>query len=177
MRFPRFFVTLIVLCAISSGQEPPPKQITSSVTIASPKEPGERLQLTIRVFQADAKTPAANQTLFIYHTDATGVYSKPTNSSSTPRLKGWARTDANGKIQVDTIKPRSYPSSANPAHVHVIFMDGDKRNGEDECWFEGDPFVTGEMKRKESAAGRFSRIVALKKNGSGVLFGEWNVVK
>lgn len=168
----------LVLSTASLGcmaqDQTPSGNISSQATIASSSEPGERLKLTVFVYDGEGK-PLANQTLFAYHTDATGVYSKPVDDSRNPRLKGWVKTDKDGKFVLDTIKPGSYPGGGNPAHVHVYFFDGESRKEADECWFEGDRYLTDDLKRREGGRGKFTRIVKLAKGADGAWRGQWHL--
>ncbi|MEX2088444.1 MAG: hypothetical protein WEB62_01690, partial [Bacteroidota bacterium] len=55
------------------------------------------------------KTPAAGVLLYVYQTDATGAYNNDDGSWQRPRINGWFRTDKNGRYEIRTIKPGSYP--------------------------------------------------------------------
>ena len=103
------------------------------------------------------------------------MYSKPVDDSRNPRLKGWVKTDAQGRFELDTIKPGSYPGGGNPAHIHVVIKDKGRDAGHNECWFEGDRYLSDGRKQREQAAGKFSRIVRLTKGADGVWRGEWNL--
>jgi protocatechuate 3,4-dioxygenase beta subunit len=35
------------------------------------------------------------------------------------RLFGYLRTDENGKFEFSTVKPKGYPNSTLPAHIHI----------------------------------------------------------
>ncbi|HUR36723.1 MAG TPA: hypothetical protein VM009_02825 [Terriglobales bacterium] len=136
------------------AQEAPRQVIASRVTIAPASEPGDRLKLTATLYDRDGK-PLPNHVLFAYHTDIDGIYAKPVNDSRKPRLRAWVKTDAQGRFELDTIKPGSYPEGGNPAHIHVVFMENGREAGADECWFEGDRFLSENHKQREAAAGGF----------------------
>lgn len=95
------------------------KNAPSKITIASKAEPGERLIVSGVVFGADRKTPLANASVYIYHTDANGRYTPgATDDNRNPRLRGYLRTDAQGRYEYSTIKPAPYPGNGPPAHIH-----------------------------------------------------------
>ena len=96
----------------------------NKAVIAAKDEPGERLVLKGTLYGADGSTPLPNVSIYAYQTDATGVYSRPVDDSRNPRLKAWARTDAQGRFEFDTIKTGSYPGGGNPAHIHVVMFQG-----------------------------------------------------
>lgn len=175
MRLRLLLVPVFLLLAGLSAQDRPPQNLTNKAVIATPAEPGERLILKGVLYAADGSTPLSNVSVYAYQTDATGMYSRPVDDSRNPRLKAWAKTDARGRFEVDTIKPGSYPGGGNPAHIHVVLFEGERQVGVDECWFEGDRYLTGGMKQREEAAGKFSRILRVSKDANGVWRGEWNL--
>ena len=131
-------------------------------------EPGEPLEISGTIYQADGKTPAKEIVLFIYHTDATGYYNKDDNASN-PRLRGWMRTEADGRYQFRTIKPAPYPRRTIPAHIHAhLYGAGYSEHWIDDYWFQGDAFITDktiEDARKQEST---PAIVELKREADGV---------
>jgi protocatechuate 3,4-dioxygenase beta subunit len=143
---------------------------SSIVTLASADEPGQHLIITGTVYKSDGKTPLAGAVMYAYQTDAGGVYSRGTNSSRNPRLKGWLKTRADGRYEIRTIKPGSYPGSRNPAHIHAsIIAPSGKEQWIDEFLFDGDPFLKKEDYEKFANKGRFSSILKVQKGKGGVL--------
>ena len=102
---------------VSAGSSNPCARATSVATLSDPKEPGEPLLVTGRVFAADGTTPAAGVVLFVYHTDAKGHYNRWPGSA--PRLKGWMKTGPDGRYEYRTIRPGAYPGGRTAAHVHT----------------------------------------------------------
>jgi protocatechuate 3,4-dioxygenase, beta subunit len=49
-----------------------------------------------------------------------------------PRLRGWAKTDNNGRFEFSTIKPPPYPNRYVRAHIHVHV----RAAGYPRQWFE-----------------------------------------
>lgn len=157
---------------ISSYREPRSEasDTSSSVTLVSADEPGQRLIITGTIYKSDGKTPLAGAVMYLYQTDASGVYSRGTNSSRNPRLKGWLKTGADGRYEIRTIKPGSYPGSRNPAHIHAtITPPGGKEHWIDEFLFDGDPFLKKEDYQKFAGKGTFSSIMKVDKGNEGVL--------
>jgi protocatechuate 3,4-dioxygenase beta subunit len=73
-------------------------------------------------------TAAAGAIVFAYHTDRGGLYDDPSKGPHSWRLRGWARTDREGRFTFETIRPGSYPNSNNPPHVHfTAFLPNGER--------------------------------------------------
>ena len=125
-------LTLIALVLAST--------LTSTVRIAPPTEPGERLVLTGTMFRADGRTPVANMVLIAYHTNVKGVYPDRMTSGNRGSLQGRLRTDAKGRYRIETIRPGGYPDSEAPAHIHLsVQPEGKKGIYLDEVIFDDDP--------------------------------------
>lgn len=149
-----FIVMSSVLC---SGQTPrvADPDAPSKITVASKEEPGERLIVSGTVFGDDGVTPLRGVSIYVYHTDIKGHYSEGTTRSDNPRLRGWMRTDREGKYEFDTIKPGPYPASRVPAHIHYVVSAQGYREKIFEIVFEGDQFIDDKIrsdaKKEESA--------------------------
>ena len=74
--------------------------LTSTVRIAPPTEPGERLVLTGTMYRADGRTPAANVVLLAYHTNVKGIYPRGLTGGQRGTLQGRLRTDAQGRYRI-----------------------------------------------------------------------------
>ena len=102
------------------------------LTLAPAGESGERLVVSGRVV-GRAGEPIAGARLHVYHTDATGQYTRE-RAMDEPhaRLSGWVTSDAAGRFELRTIRPGGYPRAIRlgdrdrhiPAHIH---MDVDAR--------------------------------------------------
>ncbi len=95
-----------------------PKVLTWNTVITAKDEPGRPLLVSGRIYGPDGKTPLEGVTLYVYHTDNTGLYPGD-GINPAPRLRGWMKTDREGRYEFRTIKPASYPNSSNPEHVHT----------------------------------------------------------
>ena len=156
---------------------PAGEKIDWQITMGNEKEPGERMEIDGTVFMKDGKTPAKNIVLYMYHTNANGAYA-PANTQTTGRihghLRGWVKTNEQGKFELHSIRPVSYPQSNIPAHIHILIKEpGKTLYYIDEVWFEDDPFVTRSLKEKSEKRGG-DMIIHLEKK-DGVWHGKLNI--
>jgi protocatechuate 3,4-dioxygenase, beta subunit len=122
-----------------------PPNITSSVTIAPATERGERMVLSGRVLKAD-RTPAAGVILYAYHTNVAGIYPRRGSETGNARrhgyLRGWVKTDAQGRYRIESIRPGNYPTGRFAAHVHVVVGEpGKAEYTVPDFEFAGDPYL------------------------------------
>lgn len=149
---------------------PPPANVSSVVELVSDSEPGQRLVITGTVYKADGKTPFAGLVLYLYQTDATGVYNNKDGSWQRPRIHGWVKADREGRYEIRTIKPGSYPRSRIAAHIHAIVkLDGEEAKWIDDFLFAGDEFLSEKEKSKLSSAGSLSAVMKENVDKNGVL--------
>ena len=141
-------------------------------TLCSDKEPGEPLIVSGTIYAPDGRKPLEGITLFVYQTDATGVYTTSGGDNRNTRLHGSMRSNAEGKYEFRTIKPGSYPGSSNPAHIHAyVSGPGYPEYWIDEYHFADDRFISDEQKRKAEEQGSFSPILKLTRGSDGILRG------
>ena len=138
--------------------------------IVADNEPGEPLIVSGTIYSPDGKQPLEGITLYVYQTDATGVYTTSGGDNRGTRIHGVMRTNAQGRYEFRTIKPGSYPNSRNPAHIHAyVSGPGYPEYWIDEYLFTDDPFIRDEDKQKASGQGTFSPIVSLTRGADGIL--------
>jgi len=150
-----------------------PESVPAKVSIVSEKEPGAPLIISGKIYAPDGRTPLEGINLFVYQTDATGVYSTESTGGDNrnTRIHGLVRSGADGRYEFRTIKPGSYPASRNPAHIHAFVSGpGYPEYWIDEYHFSDDPFVTDEM-RSKAGQGSFSSILTLTRGADGILRG------
>jgi protocatechuate 3,4-dioxygenase beta subunit len=145
-----------------------PSDINSVDTSAGWFEAGQKLIVSGTVLQIDGKSPAPNVIVYYHHTDNEGYYSprydKPENQTRHGHIRGWVKTNDEGKYTIYTIRPAPYPDAEFPAHIHLIVKEPDIAN---EYWvndivFSDDPLLMPYLKSRphESDGGR---------GGSGVV--------
>lgn len=156
-----------------------PKELNWKTTIADAKEEGERMEISGTIYQKDGKTPAVGVILYVYHTDVKGEYTPSTAQLHGRRhghLRGWMKTDAQGRYKFNSIRPAAYPNQRFAAHVHPIIKEPTKNEyWIDEYQFEGDSLLT--QKDRANAQNRGgSGIINLTKNEKGVWIGKRDIV-
>jgi protocatechuate 3,4-dioxygenase, beta subunit len=145
------------------------KNAPSKITIASREEAGERVIVAGRVFAQDGVTPVVEASVYVYHTDVKGYYSLGTNDNRNPRLRGYMRTDAQGRYEFSTIRPGSYPNSRIPAHIHYVVTAPGFSERVFEIVFEGDPFLSDNVRREAANEWSGFSLRRLEKDNQG----EW----
>ena len=106
-----------------------------------------KIKITGTVFKRDGETPAKNVILYIYHTNRAGLY-KPGDTATGWEnrhgyIRGWIKTEKDGKYTFYTIRPASYPNSEVPEHIHFIVKEPDKNEYYiDDIVFSDDPKLT-----------------------------------
>lgn len=153
--------------------ERPAGALPTIVELAGRDEPGERMVLTGRVTTADGTAPAAGVVIYAHHTNSAGLYANGSNESMWSRrhgrLRGWARTGADGRYTFRTIKPAPYPDRTMPAHVHLFIGEPGRRPYYiDDVVFDGEFGVTAAYRKARELRGG-NGIVPLRRTASG----EW----
>lgn len=134
------------------------KKLTSIDTLPDFNRPGPKLVLKGKVFKRDGRTPAAGVILYIYHTNQDGKYTPMGNAKGWGRrhgeIRGWVKTDNNGSYTFYTLKPGTYPSRSEPAHIHATVLEP---NGKyyylEEWYFADDPLLYKLKSQKRSMHG------------------------
>ena len=158
------------------GAAEAPESPSWSTRIAPEGEPGEPMLVSGRVYGPDGRTPAAGILVYAYHTDVTGLYTtrgdETGNGRRHGRLRGWMRTNAEGRYEFRSIRPAPYPGRVDPAHVHMtISGPGRPEYWIDSIWFADDPLVTPEARRHLTGRGGFDPVIRLTRGPDGVLVG------
>lgn len=150
-----------------------PVGVPWTTVLAGASEPGDRMRLSGQVFAADGVTPAPGVVIYAHHTNAEGLYANGSPetvwSRRHGRLRGWARTDMDGRYRFDTIKPAPYPDMTMPAHVHLFVGEPGRRPYYvDDAVFDGEFGVDEAYRRRQDLRGG-SGIVRLTRGSDGVL--------
>ncbi len=144
------------------------RELTSVDTLPDFNDPGEKIKVTGTIYQNDGKIPAEDVILYIYHTDRKGIY--PTTGSETGwarrhgYIRGWIKTDRDGKYTFYTLKPGVYPDRSAPAHIHPIILEPNGKY----YWlgsyhFDGDTLLTDKERSPDLPRGGSSGLLKLKK--------------
>jgi protocatechuate 3,4-dioxygenase beta subunit len=154
--------------------------LTSSTTIPPQGEPGDRLVLTGRVLKPDGVTPAPGVVVYAYHTNAAGVYPTRGTERGWDRrhgyLRGWVVSGPDGGYRFETIRPGPYPGRADPAHIHLIVKEPDRREyWIDEVVFLDDPRVDDRYRAAQGRRGG-SGVIGLTRDPSGAWLGRRDII-
>ncbi|MFN0036478.1 MAG: hypothetical protein ACKVUS_15540 [Saprospiraceae bacterium] len=158
-----------------------PATLSSVMQIAAPDEPGERLVIRGRILKNDGKTPLSGAILYGYHTNAKGLYSQKGGETGALRwhghLHGWCRTDAEGRYEIQSIRPAQYPGNTIPAHIHpAIWIEGSEPFYLTDFVFSDDALVDERYMRSLHGVPGGTGVVNLIKNAEGVWEGERVIV-
>lgn len=156
------------------------KKLSWIDTLPDFKEAGPKLEISGTIYQADGKTPAKDVILYIYHTDQKGVYPIKGNETGWAKrhgyLRGWIKTNADGKYKFYTWRPASYPDTRTPQHIHPVIKEPNKNEYYiDEYLFADDPYLNEKEKTNQQKRGG-SGIITLTKNRDGTWVGKRDIV-
>lgn len=145
-----------------------PAQLGAQERIAPVGEPGTPLVVEGTVRTLDGK-PAAGIVVYAYQTDRGGIY--PQGSTRHGRLRGWVRTDSEGRYRFDTIRPGGYPGEDIPEHIHMhVIEPGKATYYVDDIHFTDDPRLVGRHRQNAERGGRGGNgLVTPTKDAEGLL--------
>jgi protocatechuate 3,4-dioxygenase beta subunit len=99
--------------------------------------------------------PVANKLVYVYQTSSEGWYSDTAphilvheGDRRHARLFGYFKTDSDGKFEFLTIKPKGYPNSTLPAHIHIEISLNSGQTFVSELQFDDDPRLVGEIRTR-----------------------------
>lgn len=146
------------------------KKLSAIDTLPDFNKNGLKIKVTGTVYQNDGVTPAEGVVLYIYHTDQHGVYATKGGETDWGKrhgyLRGWVKTDKNGKYAFYTHKPGAYPGRSAPAHIHPIVLEP---NGKyywlSSYHFAGDSLLTEKEISPDAPRGGSSGLLSLNPEG------------
>jgi len=163
-----------------------PGTISPTDTSSGWTQQGQKIMLTGTVFQPDGKTPAPDVLLYYYHTNTDGRYvHKPEDQRSMQPntlgqthgyIRGWVKTDSEGKYYIYTVRPGAYPTGDEPEHVHVTLKEPNDINEYyiDDFVFDDDELLTpAKRTRMQNRCG--SGVLRLVPKGT-LFVGERNII-
>lgn len=121
-------------------------------------EAGPKLVVSGKVFKKDGRTPAADVVIYAYHTDQKGLYSKKGGEEGWARrhgyIRGWVKTDAQGRYRFFTLRPAAYPNSDIAAHIHLTIKEPSLNEYYiDDILFDDDPLLTKGARSRQTNRG------------------------
>lgn len=127
------------------------KVLTATDTLPKFQESEPKLKITGTIYEKDGKTPAEGVILYIYHTNREGIYETRGDEKGWARrhgfIRGWLRTEKDGRYTVYTFRPAAYPDRSEPEHIHMTVKEPGKNEYYiDSIFFEDDPLLTGSAK-------------------------------
>lgn len=166
--FGLFLLLAFTFCSAWQAPQVAEKNAPAKIVIANKDEPGERLIVAGKVTGADDK-PLSGASVYVFHTDAKGVYTPgPENDNRNSRLRGYMRTDAQGRYEYSTIKPAPYPGNGPPAHIHYVVTAPSYQERIFEIVFDKDPKVTDRIRADATRADSGFSVRPLERDQQGV---------
>jgi protocatechuate 3,4-dioxygenase beta subunit len=145
-----------------------PNQFSWQSLLAPANEPGERLQLVGTVRDPSGR-PRANVIVYAHQTNHLGIYPlNPNAAAGSPsarhgRLRAWARTNARGHYQFESIRPGSYPNTNIAQHIHLqVIEPGRCTYYIDDVRFSDDPKLRLDAGAIKSARGGSGLVTPIK---------------
>uniref|UniRef100_UPI0040480214 dioxygenase family protein n=1 Tax=Roseivirga sp. TaxID=1964215 RepID=UPI0040480214 len=157
-----------------------PEHINATDTSSGWGQNGQKLLITGSILKPDGITPAPDVILYYYHTDVNGVYpnSKDLNQKVAGHgsIRGWVKSDKNGRYSIYTVRPEAYPNRTDPAHIHPSIKEPNDMNEYylDEFVFDDDPLLTTQKRRSMENRGG-SGVLRIYQEG-GLAIAEHNII-
>ena len=139
-------VAAVVSPAVANDQASPERPW--KIRITSPGEPGIPMVVAGRLVDQAGK-PLPDVRVFVYHTDANGLYQLPGQDSH--RHNGTMWTNGEGKFEFRTIHPGPYPGTKSGEHFHFEISGGGLPDSFAGVEFHGDKVVVYSGRKAGSA--------------------------
>ncbi|MFK7887203.1 MAG: hypothetical protein AB8G16_10100 [Gammaproteobacteria bacterium] len=136
-----------------------PDAVHTHGRISSADEPGIAMMVRGQI-KTPNESPAAGVLVHAYHRDHHGLeYGAGDKALTTWRLNGWARTDANGRFEFETIRPAPDHLGREAAHIHfTLVSEAFGRQWAPKVFFSDDPLVTKRQRRESDQAGEYGAV-------------------
>ena len=173
----RSLAAVLIVAGCVQAQTPTvaPENAPAVAAVAPAGEPGSTVVISGIVYGPDGRTPLRNASVYVYQTDARGYYApNDPRASDNPRLRGYMRTDANGRYEFRTIRPGSYPGTNNPGHIHYHVNASGHAERVFEIVFDDDQQIPARWREEAKRPNSFVAIVALRAS-DGTLRGTQNI--
>ncbi|MEP6920001.1 MAG: protocatechuate 3,4-dioxygenase [bacterium] len=160
-----------VQSAVQAPKQPSMEKASARITLVSDKEPGEPLIVSGTIYAPDGHTPLEGISLYVYQTDATGIYSTSgvAGSNRNTRIHGLITTGPDGRYEFRTIRPGAYPGRQIASHIHAYVSGaGYPEYWIDEYVFASDSLLGEDVKQKFQGLANFSPVLNLTRGTDGV---------
>ena len=156
------------------------KKLSPVDTLSDFHDDGTQIRLTGFIYGPDARTPAKDVILYIYHTDQAGIYPPSPDATGWARrhgsIRGWIKTNVEGRYNFYTLKPGTYPDRSQPAHIHPVILEPDgSYYWIDEYYFAGDTLLTGKEASPVNPRGGTPGLVVHREKG-GILTAHRDII-
>lgn len=156
------------------------RNLTWVDTLPDFQDAGPKLVVSGTIYKPDGRTPAKDVILYVYHTDQTGRCPRKGNEKGWAAqhgyIRGWIKTNADGKYMFYTLKPGAYPDGGNPAHIHPVIKEpGIQGYWIDEFLFAGDPYLTEKIRSSQQGRGG-KGIMKTTTGKNGMLLAERDII-
>lgn len=129
-----------------------PRVINDVDTSAGWRMVGKKMLVTGVVYKNDGRSPAEGIIVYYHQTNNEGYYTVGEGQKFGKRhgqIRGWTMTNKKGEYKIYTIKPSPYPGRNIPAHIHITVKEpAFNEYYIDDIWFDNDPLITPELRRK-----------------------------
>ncbi|MEP7163634.1 MAG: hypothetical protein ABI741_03015 [Ferruginibacter sp.] len=122
------------------------------IKLNNDNEPGTKIKIKGMIIDRSG-IPLADKLVYVYQTSSEGWYSdtaphilKNEGDRRHARLFGYFKTGAKGEFEFYTVKPKGYPNSSLPAHIHIEISQSAERSFISELLFDDDPRLVGEIR-------------------------------
>lgn len=131
---------------------------------------GKRLHITGTIYLPDGKTPAKDVILYVYHTNAQGIYPTRGDEKGWGKrhgyIRGWMKTGDDGRYSFYTMMPGTYPNGGAPAHIHPLILEPNGRYYYvEEYLFAGDPLMDEKQLKMQKPRGGSQGVITMQKKG------------
>jgi protocatechuate 3,4-dioxygenase, beta subunit len=156
------------------------QSLNATDTLPDFADSGTKIKLTGIIYQPDGTTPASDVILYIYHTNAAGVYPTRSNETDWSRrhgyIRGWIKTGKDGRYTFYTLRPGQYPNRAAPIHIHATILEPNGRYYYlNDYHFKDDPSLSAEATAQTSLRGGDNWVLTLEREGN-LLVGRSNII-
>lgn len=146
------------------------KKLGSKDTLPGFEKNTQKLMITGTIFKKDGKTAAANVIAYIYHTNGQGIYETKGYETGWAKrhgyIRGWIKTNKNGKYTFYTFMPAAYPNRKEPVHIHLTIKEPN-RNAYylDAYHFDDDPLLSADKRKTHKNRGGSGIVTPKVENG------------